>query len=147
MRPATSDKLGNKSIEDLRADYPDFFWKMVRPSEMGCATSGSPKKESSGPRISMPTFSRWSTEAKRLSVKSSRKRLTKPDEYCSREEAERREARRDAIHLAAGAVETAGVLAIIVALIAASHIAAPTASAITAPHEADAREPRANERP
>jgi hypothetical protein len=27
----TSEKLGYKSVEDLRADYPDFFWKTVRP--------------------------------------------------------------------------------------------------------------------
>jgi hypothetical protein len=27
----TSEKLGYKSVEDLRVDYPHFFWKMVRP--------------------------------------------------------------------------------------------------------------------
>ena len=27
----TAEKLGYKSVEDLRADYPDFFWKTVRP--------------------------------------------------------------------------------------------------------------------
>ena len=27
----TSEKLGYKSVEDLRVDYPGFFWKTVRP--------------------------------------------------------------------------------------------------------------------
>ena len=27
----TSNKLNYKSVADLRANYPDFFWKMVRP--------------------------------------------------------------------------------------------------------------------
>jgi hypothetical protein len=27
----TAEKLGYKSVEDLRADYPHFFWKTVRP--------------------------------------------------------------------------------------------------------------------
>jgi hypothetical protein len=26
-----SDKLGYNSVEDLRSNYPDFFWKKVRP--------------------------------------------------------------------------------------------------------------------
>ena len=31
LRAGTSEKLGYKSVEDLRVDYPHFFWKMVRP--------------------------------------------------------------------------------------------------------------------
>ena len=27
----TAEKLGYKSVEDLRVDYPHFFWKTVRP--------------------------------------------------------------------------------------------------------------------
>jgi hypothetical protein len=27
----TSDTLGYSSVADLRANYPDFFWKTVRP--------------------------------------------------------------------------------------------------------------------
>ena len=41
----TSEKLGYKSVADLRDNYPDFFWQKVRPaSEMHCATCGSPRE-------------------------------------------------------------------------------------------------------
>ena len=63
----------------------------------------------------MPTFSRWSTEAKRLDhEKSQGKGLTTLGKYRSREEAERIVSGRDAIHLAGGLVATAIFLAMIV---------------------------------
>jgi hypothetical protein len=67
----------------------------------------------------MPTFSRWSTEAKRPRPKVSKKKvLIVRGEYRSREEAERMVSGRDAIHLVSGLVVTAIFLAMIVVGIA-----------------------------
>ena len=63
----------------------------------------------------MPTFSRWSTEAKRPRPKMSKEEvLIVRGKYRSREEAERLESGRDAIHLAGSLVATALFLAMIV---------------------------------
>lgn len=40
-----SKKLGYESVADLRRDYPDFFWKFVRPY---IGLSASLKKANSG---------------------------------------------------------------------------------------------------
>ena len=56
-----SNKLKYSSVEDLRANYPDFFWNLI--SEMPCATFESRKRANSGLPISTQTCSRWSIEA------------------------------------------------------------------------------------
>jgi hypothetical protein len=67
----------------------------------------------------MLMFSQWCIGAKHLGRKESKgNAVTTPGEYRSREERERMESRRDAIHLAGGLVATAIVLAIIVVAIA-----------------------------
>ena len=59
-----SNKLGYNSVADLRANYPDFFWKKVRPY-IGDAlrTFESRKRVNSGLPTFTQTYSRWSIEA------------------------------------------------------------------------------------
>ena len=60
-----NNKLKYNCVADLRANYPDFFWKMVRPY-MGDALRylrRSPKRANSGLLICMQTCSLWSIEA------------------------------------------------------------------------------------
>ena len=51
-----SNKLGYNSVADLRANYPDLFWKTVRPVDIGDAlrySLGSRKRVNSGLPIFM----------------------------------------------------------------------------------------------
>ena len=60
-----SEVLKYDSAADLRANYPQFFWQVVRPYiDDAFGIFGSPRRANCGSPISMRTCSRWNTRAR-----------------------------------------------------------------------------------